>query len=100
MENVSRNLRLGRFLLVIAGNGIREGVSSMAAYLQQTPSLHFTLALVELALYNLAEGAAFPLLVHPRIVARTAEITRAVVEIRAPADLQVDVSLPADESQS
>lgn len=100
VENVSRNLRKARFLLLIAGNGIREGVVSMAKYLQQTPSLHFTLALVELALYRLNGVASRERFVQPRVVARTAEDKRAMVEIKAPDHLQVDISLPAEDDES
>lgn len=48
----------------------------------QTPQLHFTLALVELQVYELNAGNK-PLLVISQIVARTKEITRAVVRVEA-----------------
>jgi len=34
---VARNLRLGRFVLLIVGDGIHEGVERMADFLNQTP---------------------------------------------------------------
>lgn len=37
------NLRRGRFLLLIVGDGIREGVEAIADYLQTHAGLHFTL---------------------------------------------------------
>lgn len=42
IDSVSRNLRRGRFLLLIVGDGIREGVEDMTEFLQTTcrPSLH------------------------------------------------------------
>lgn len=80
-DAVARNLRRGRFLLIIAGDGIREGVEQLADYLQSHAHLHFSLALVELALYRLPEPPAGRLLVQPRIVARTVEIERAVVRL-------------------
>jgi hypothetical protein len=42
------NLRRGRFLLLIVGDGIREGVEAIAEYLQVHAGLHFSLGLVEL----------------------------------------------------
>ncbi len=80
VDTVSSNLRRARLLLVIAGDGIRESVEELVAFLQQTPQLHFTLALVELLLYT---GPAPPggYLVIPQVVARTREITRAVVRV-------------------
>jgi hypothetical protein len=40
IDAVSRNLRRGRFLLLIVGDGIREGVESMTEFLQQYAGLH------------------------------------------------------------
>jgi len=82
VDTISRNLQYGRFLLLVVGDGIRESVEAMADFLQQTPQLHFTLALVELQVYELNAGNK-PLLVIPQIVARTKEITRAVVRVEA-----------------
>ncbi|MEX2673446.1 MAG: hypothetical protein WD294_15205 [Phycisphaeraceae bacterium] len=98
-DQLSRNLRHGRFLLLIVGDGIREDVEQLAAYLQQTPQLGFTLGLIEIALYPLSADKQDPMLVQPRIIARTQQITRAVVEVRtgvAPSDVRV--TLPADTS--
>jgi hypothetical protein len=50
------NLRRGRFLLLIVGDGIREGVEAIAEYLQAHAGLHFTLGLVELPIYAMADG--------------------------------------------
>ena len=82
VDAISRNLQRGRFLLLVVGDGIRESVEAMANFLQQTPQLHFTLALVELQVYELNAGNK-PLLVISQIVARTKEITRAVVRVEA-----------------
>ena len=79
-DRVTRHLRRGRILLIVAGDGIRESVEALTDYLQQTPQLQFTLALVELLAYRLSPGSA-DLLVVPQVVARTREITRAVVRV-------------------
>ena len=52
IDRVTRNLQKGRFLLLIVGDGIQEGVEKMARFLQQTPHLGYSLALVELAIYR------------------------------------------------
>ena len=99
-DAVSRNLQLGRFLLLIVGDGIQESVEQMVDYLQAAPRLQFTLGLVELGLYRLHEGKNDPLLVQPRLVVRTKEVTRAVVEIKGTVDpVSVSVSIPAEESK-
>lgn len=81
VDAVTRNLRLGRFLLLIVGDGIQEGVEELAEAMQESPHLGFTLALVETAVYRL-NGEGGDLLVQPRVLARTREIVRHVIEIR------------------
>src|SRR5207253_8028936 len=81
-DAVKRSLRYGRLLLLIVGDGIREGVEEMATYLQNAPNLQFTLGLVEIGCYSVGAGAAAPsTLLVPRVVMRTAEVTRAIVQI-------------------
>lgn len=98
IDAVARNLRAGRFLLLVVGDGIQEGVEEMAEFLARTPQLAFTLALVEIALFH-PLGQKEPLFVQPRVVARTREVVRAIVEIRssvAPGD--VAVTLPSESA--
>jgi hypothetical protein len=96
VDTITRNLRNGRFLLLVVGDGIRESVESMADYLQQTPQLHFTLALVELQVYELPGEVEKPLLVIPQIVARTREITRAVVRVEGKAIESVEIGIDTE----
>ncbi len=78
VDAVSRNLRRGRFLLLIVGDGIREGVESMTEFLQQYAGLHFTLAIVEIALFKVPTGGY---IAQPRVLARTTNIDRGIVTI-------------------
>lgn len=73
---VSRNLRLGRGLFFIVGDGIREETEALTAHLQAHAGLHFALALVELALFRLPAGSV---LVQPRTIARTINIERGII---------------------
>jgi hypothetical protein len=77
VDAVSRNLRLGRGLFFIVGDGIREETESLTAHLQAHPGLHFALALVELALFRLPGDGG--VLVQPRLIARTVNIERAII---------------------
>lgn len=99
VDAISRNLRHGRLLLLIVGDGIRESVEAMADFLQQTPQLLFTLALVELQVYEIAENDERQLLVMPQIVSRTREITRAVVRVESEPqnNIKVSAEVPAIE---
>lgn len=95
VDTVARNLAGGRFLLLIVGDGIRSDLQGLADLLASHPTLGFHLELVELRLYRVPDGEG--LLVVPSLVGRTAEVTRAVIEIRNPnaADISVAVDLPA-----
>ncbi len=99
IDHVSRNLARGYFLLLIVGNGIREGAERMADYLQKSPGLHFSLALVELALYRTDPEKEFPLYVQPRTIARSVELVRAVVDIKVPGDFEVGVTIPTKKEE-
>jgi hypothetical protein len=92
-DAVSINLRRGRFLLLIVGDGIREGVETMIDFLQQRAGLHFTLALVEVALFKLSTG---DFIAQPRVLARTTNIERGVVTL---SDSRMDLRLPGAADQ-
>jgi hypothetical protein len=77
VDAVSRNLRLGRGLFFIVGDGIREETESLAAHLQAHAGLHFALALVELALFRLPGDGG--VLIQPRVIARTVNIERGII---------------------
>ena len=76
-DAVSRNLKRGRFLLLIVGDGIREGVESMTEFLQQHASFHFTLGFVAIALFKAPGGY----IAQPRVLARTTNIERGIVTL-------------------
>jgi hypothetical protein len=98
IDRVTRNLQKGRFLLLIVGDGIQEGVERMASFLQQTPHLGYSLALVELAIYRESPERKESFYIQPKILARTKEITRAIVEIKIPATYSdIEVTLPVEK---
>ena len=90
VDDVTRNLVDGRFLLLVVGDGIREGVERIAEHLRRFAGIQFRFGLVELAMFELPEeGAPGGLIVEPRVLARTVEIERAVVR-RADPSVAVD----------
>lgn len=95
-DALTLNLRRGRFLLLIVGDGIREGVEAIAEYLQAHAGLHFTLGLVEMPTYATSDGGT---LVVPRVLARTHLITREVVAIPEGFALQEEIDVSAPEQQ-
>lgn len=95
IDNISKNLKRGRFLLLIVGDGIRESVEDMVEYLTQTPQLYFTLALIELQVYKLNQSDS-SLIVIPQLITRTREITRAIVRIEGNYSADLKVSIETD----
>ena len=77
-DALTANLRRGRFLLLIVGDGIREGVEAIAEYLDKHAGLHFSLGLVELPIYLIPNGER---LVAPRVLARATVVTRKVLAL-------------------
>lgn len=91
VDSIIRNIRLGRILLLIVGDGIREGVEELTEYLQQYPQLQFTLALVELQIFA-ADGDRASKFIFPQVVARTKEIPRGVITVNITDGKLVDVT--------
>ncbi|MFC2991630.1 hypothetical protein [Halomonas tibetensis] len=79
VDATARSLREGRFLLLIAGDGIREGITGMAELITRNAALGLSFGLVEVALYQFGERG---LVVQPRVVARTETIERTFVNVR------------------
>lgn len=79
VSSVSRNLALGRVLLLIVGDGIRAGVEGLTDYLQSHVGFHFSMALVEMAIFKHPTEASF--IIQPYLQARTTLIERGIVRI-------------------
>lgn len=77
-DALTLNLRRGRFLLLIVGDGIREGVEAIAEYMQRHLGLHFSMGLVEMPIFIMPDNSH---LVTPRVLSRTSITTRNVISI-------------------
>ena len=77
VDNVARRLKRGEFLLLIIGDGIREGVEDIVSYVQEHSGLRFHLALVEAAVFRCEGGQ--DLIIQPRVLARTELLPRTVL---------------------
>ncbi|MCL4819625.1 MAG: hypothetical protein KJ067_10805 [Vicinamibacteria bacterium] len=81
VDAVAQSLRRGDLLLLIIGDGIREGVGAITEFLEGHGTLHFTFGLVELAIHGLPDGGR---LIQPRVLARSAIIRRTVISVDGP----------------
>jgi len=94
VDEVTRTLTNGRYLLLILGDGIREGVAAITEFLEEVGQLEFTFGMVELALYNTPAGRT---LVQPRVLAKTVIFKRLVISIEQ-ASLLLTEEREIDES--
>jgi hypothetical protein len=72
-DSVSRCLREGRILALLAGDGIREGVQSLTELVNRNATKAFTFGLIEVALYRFAKNR---FVIQPRVLAETEVVTR------------------------
>lgn len=78
IDTVSLNLRRGRMLAIVLGDGIRTETEALGDLLQSHAGAHFTFALVELATW---QNPAGDILAVPSTLARTEVIERGIVRI-------------------
>jgi len=89
IDQVSKGLRRGRFLLLVVGDGIREDLEDLVEFVQQHAGLHFTLGLIDMAIFRAPSGGLY---VQPRTIARTMNIDRGIVSVK---DGIVNIESPA-----
>ncbi len=78
IDIVSKNISTARFLLMIVGDGIREGVEKMVSFLNSNPTMQYRFALCELEVYNLPNGER---LVIPNLTLKTKIVERGVLRV-------------------
>lgn len=80
VDRVNRNLRDGRIVVLIVGDGIRSDVESLVNGLQAHANFHFTVALVEMPVYSRAVGEnTEEFLVVPHTLVKTVTVPRFTV---------------------
>jgi len=94
VDAVERRLRVGRFMILVIGDGVQEGAEALASYLQMHAGLHAGLALVDLSIWHGIDGG---LLVVPRIPLRTVLVERGIVLVDPSAQVRIQA---AQASQS
>lgn len=93
IDSVSRSMRDGRFLLLIAGDGIREDVGGIADLINRNATSGFSFGQVEMALYEFPDGSV---LAQPRAISRTQLIERHIVVLSSPSGERLEEADPSD----
>ena len=81
--------------LLVVGDGIREGVEGIAEFLSNAGNFTFSLAMIELAIF---EHEAIGQIVIPRIITKTVELQRYVVELPPGLQIQEAAGYQSDNS--
>ncbi len=79
VDAVSLNLRRGRILIIVLGDGIRTETEALVSLLQSHAGAHFTFALVEIALWRHIDSG--DIIAVPDVLTKTVMIERGVVRI-------------------
>ena len=99
IDEVQKNLRAARFLLMVVGDGIRENLESMLGHLHRQPQMLFTFCLVEMQIFenpDLFKGR----LLLPVVVAKTTEVVRAVVRVQTTGQAEVSVAIEEEPEKT
>jgi hypothetical protein len=100
-QRVQDCLASGRFALLIVGDRIYPDATQLADIIQSAPNMQFTLGFVELKCYQLDPKKEWPLVVVPHFIAKTKEVTRAVVKVvyeQAKPEVQITAEEDTQES--
>lgn len=103
IDELQKNLRDARFLLMIVGDGIKEELKGLLERLhQQNPQMLYTFSLVELSIYENHELFGNGQLIISNVVAKSTEFVRAVVQVQTSGDASVSIAIEeqSDETSS
>lgn len=74
VDGVTQSLQHGDFMLIIAGDGIRQDAQGIVEFIQDTGQMRFVLALIEVAVYKHPVSELF--FIQPRTLVKTQQIRR------------------------
>ena len=97
-EDISRNLRLGRFLILIVSDKIRGSLIDMLTYVNRYPHLATNVGLVELQCFHLPDNHG-QILVVPSIVARTEIVERSIVQVSLIPNIEHQITVEQKKSE-
>lgn len=96
IDATEKNIQNARFLLMIVGDGIREGVIQMTDFLNETPNLQYTLALLEIEVYQTQPNER---LIVPNLLMRTVNIERGIIRIEGLSANQAQIEFVSAEKE-
>ena len=95
VDAVTRSLREGRFLILIAGDGIREGVQALTDLVNRNATKAFSFGLIEVAIYKFGKGR---FAIQPRVIAETELVTRQITVVNLKEDVSARIIVEDEEA--
>ncbi len=95
VDAVTRSLREGRFLILIAGDGIREGVQALTDLVNRNATKAFSFGLIEVAIYRFGKGR---FAIQPRVIAETELVTRQITVVNLKEDVSARIIIEDEEA--
>jgi hypothetical protein len=96
LTSLQRNLEHARFLLLVVGERDLARIQDLTDTIQHSSFLQFSLAVLEIATFELAPGTDDELLIVPRIVIRTQEVRRSIARIEVGPPLKISYPGPSE----
>ena len=94
VDGVTQSLRHGDFMLIIAGDGIRQDAQGIVQFLQEVGHMRFVLAMIEVAVYKHTQRNLF--VIQPRTLVKTQQLNRDI-EYSLPQEITPVTSEPNSE---
>jgi hypothetical protein len=95
---IAKNLRLGRFLVLIVGDQIRSSLIDMLNYVNRYPHLATNVGLIELQCYWMPDHQG-DMVIVPAVVAKTVIIERSIVQVNITPDVAHTLSVEQIKSR-
>jgi hypothetical protein len=97
VDGVTQSLRNGDFMLIIAGDGIRQDAQGIVQFLQDVGHMRFVLAMIEVAVYKHIKKDLF--VVQPRLLAKTQQLNRDIAYSLPPDSESTVIDPGADKEE-
>jgi len=97
VDGVTQSLKQGDFMLIIAGDGIRQDAQGIVEFLQDVGHMRFVLALLEVAVYKHTQKDFY--IIQPRTLAKTQQINRDI-EYSFPHDVTTVTTVTTDPNSN
>ncbi|GAB6194366.1 PDDEXK family nuclease [Desulfocastanea catecholica] len=96
VDGVTQSLRHGDFMLIIAGDGIRQDAQGIVQFLQDVGHMRFVLAMIEVAVYKHTLEDMF--VIQPRTLLKTQQLNRDI-EYSLPHEITTVTSQTSSEKE-